>query len=346
FLIDFGLNLVKGYLRTPFEDQTERSSIDRAGQEIELPGRVRLRPSRVRARSLRSDRTSGRAWSQRSDRALGRAELRISEDARILAKRQILGSRIKVFDTMPRDVRDQCAGFRARPRRSLRGLIHNQCGVSCGTIACSDVTKGNETQKPVIRMAIMRSIKSFRMIDNPGRFKDDAGTVIWLFPGSELDMRGDRFSIFGEFRSVCQTWQNSYGTIYRDRKNRLRLSSLDYPPRRNEKRFDEDSKENAKEDLSVALQEEKSRACFTSLPVVKSRSKVFDFLKNCGICVDVGHRRNGGWGCLTSVIANSDFVFCCLRTPFEDQAERSSIDRAGQDIKLPGRVRLVIECQS
>ncbi|KAF3607900.1 hypothetical protein DY000_02046393 [Brassica cretica] len=40
----------------------------------------------------------------------------ISEDSRILAKGQILGSRIKVFDTMPRDVRDQCAGFRARPR--------------------------------------------------------------------------------------------------------------------------------------------------------------------------------------------------------------------------------------
>ncbi|WZZ03034.1 hypothetical protein YC2023_088955 [Brassica napus] len=42
FLIDFGLNLVKGCLRTPFEDQAERSSINRAGQEIELPGRVRL----------------------------------------------------------------------------------------------------------------------------------------------------------------------------------------------------------------------------------------------------------------------------------------------------------------
>ncbi|KAF3503950.1 hypothetical protein F2Q69_00043686 [Brassica cretica] len=40
----------------------------------------------------------------------------LDHDARILAKRQILGSRIKVFDTMPRDVRDQCAGFRARPR--------------------------------------------------------------------------------------------------------------------------------------------------------------------------------------------------------------------------------------
>ncbi|KAF3554217.1 hypothetical protein F2Q69_00012907 [Brassica cretica] len=36
---------------------------------------------------------------------------------------------------------------------SLRGLIQNQCGVSCGTIACSDVTEGNEGQKPVSRMA-------------------------------------------------------------------------------------------------------------------------------------------------------------------------------------------------
>uniref|UniRef100_A0A0D2ZQR7 Uncharacterized protein n=1 Tax=Brassica oleracea var. oleracea TaxID=109376 RepID=A0A0D2ZQR7_BRAOL len=42
FLIDFGLNLVKSCLRTPFEDQAKRSLIDRAGQEIELPGRVRL----------------------------------------------------------------------------------------------------------------------------------------------------------------------------------------------------------------------------------------------------------------------------------------------------------------
>ncbi|WZY86839.1 hypothetical protein YC2023_033223 [Brassica napus] len=51
FLIDFGLNLVKGCLRTPFEDQAERSSIDRAGQEIELPGRILFR---VRVRVLRS----------------------------------------------------------------------------------------------------------------------------------------------------------------------------------------------------------------------------------------------------------------------------------------------------
>ncbi|KAF2592147.1 hypothetical protein F2Q70_00043367 [Brassica cretica] len=43
-------------------------------------------------------------------------------------------------------------------RRSLRGLIHNQCGVSCGTIACSDVTEGIETQKPVSRMAKIRDL--------------------------------------------------------------------------------------------------------------------------------------------------------------------------------------------
>ncbi|KAF2576039.1 hypothetical protein F2Q70_00003712 [Brassica cretica] len=42
--------------------------------------------------------------------------------------------------------------FYALGRRSLRGLIQNQCGVSCGTIACSDVTEGNETQKPRILM--------------------------------------------------------------------------------------------------------------------------------------------------------------------------------------------------
>uniref|UniRef100_A0A0D3BUQ8 Uncharacterized protein n=1 Tax=Brassica oleracea var. oleracea TaxID=109376 RepID=A0A0D3BUQ8_BRAOL len=40
FLIDFGLNLMKGCLRTPFEDQAERSS--RVNREIELLVHVRL----------------------------------------------------------------------------------------------------------------------------------------------------------------------------------------------------------------------------------------------------------------------------------------------------------------
>ncbi|WZZ27326.1 hypothetical protein YC2023_010727 [Brassica napus] len=45
--------------------------------------------------------------------------------------------------------------------RSPRVLIHNQCGISCWMIACSDVTEGNERQKPESRRAKkMRSIRS------------------------------------------------------------------------------------------------------------------------------------------------------------------------------------------
>ncbi|KAF2598334.1 hypothetical protein F2Q68_00010209 [Brassica cretica] len=41
--------------------------------------------------------------------------------------------------------------------RSLRGLIQNQCGVSCG-IAFSDVAEGKEGQKSVSRMAKKRDL--------------------------------------------------------------------------------------------------------------------------------------------------------------------------------------------
>ena len=35
----------------------------------------------------------------------------------------------------------------------------------------------------------------------------------------------------------------------------------------------------------------------------------------------------------------------CLRTPFEGQVERSSIERVEQEIELPEQVWLVVECQ-
>ncbi|KAF3484573.1 hypothetical protein F2Q69_00052857 [Brassica cretica] len=38
-------------------------------------------------------------------------------------------------------------------RRSPRGLLHNQCGVSGGMTAFSDVTDGKERQKPASRRA-------------------------------------------------------------------------------------------------------------------------------------------------------------------------------------------------
>uniref|UniRef100_A0A0D3A370 Uncharacterized protein n=1 Tax=Brassica oleracea var. oleracea TaxID=109376 RepID=A0A0D3A370_BRAOL len=169
-------------------------------------------------------------------------------------------------------------------RRSLRGLIQNQCGVNCRTIGCSDVTKGKETQK---QLGMIKGAK------------DDQED----FPSDEI--------------------------LATDRGARGRMK-------------------------------EKSRARFIVLPVAKSRGKVFDFLKNCGVCVSVGHRRSVGWSCLTSVVANYDFVFPrsedgkymkmvlidfglnlmkgCIRPPFEDQAERSS--RVNQEIELLVRVRL------
>ncbi|KAF3559160.1 hypothetical protein F2Q69_00013091 [Brassica cretica] len=45
-----------------------------------------------------------------------REDYELSSRNLTLAKRQILGSRIRMFDTMPRDARDQCTGFRAKPR--------------------------------------------------------------------------------------------------------------------------------------------------------------------------------------------------------------------------------------
>ncbi|KAF2594579.1 hypothetical protein F2Q70_00043010 [Brassica cretica] len=156
-LIDFGLNLMKGCLRTLFEDQAERSS--RVNQEIELLVRVRLQPSLAGVRSLRSNR----AWLVRGPMAIlelvcgrlgyvsvasrqsvfsGSIEIRtrfyrkrlsnmllpmafyigVEGRLRVVISRSNIGqetnfgSRIRVFDTMPRDVRDQCAEFRARPR--------------------------------------------------------------------------------------------------------------------------------------------------------------------------------------------------------------------------------------
>ncbi|KAF2550974.1 hypothetical protein F2Q68_00033528 [Brassica cretica] len=43
--------------------------------------------------------------------------------------------------------------FSALGRRSLRGLIQNPCGVSCGMIARSDVIEWNERKKPASRRA-------------------------------------------------------------------------------------------------------------------------------------------------------------------------------------------------
>nr|VDD32100.1 unnamed protein product [Brassica oleracea] len=42
-------------------------------------------------------------------------------------------------------------------RRSPRGLLHNQCGVSGGTTAFSDVTEGKGKKKPASRMVLHKA---------------------------------------------------------------------------------------------------------------------------------------------------------------------------------------------
>ncbi|WZZ78878.1 hypothetical protein YC2023_099450 [Brassica napus] len=42
-------------------------------------------------------------------------------------------------------------------RRSPRGMLHNQSGVSGGTTAFSDVTEGKEKQKPASRMVLHKA---------------------------------------------------------------------------------------------------------------------------------------------------------------------------------------------
>ncbi|KAL0689458.1 hypothetical protein Bca4012_089136 [Brassica carinata] len=42
-------------------------------------------------------------------------------------------------------------------RQSPRGLLHNQCGVSGGMNAFSDVTEGKERQKPAIHILLHKA---------------------------------------------------------------------------------------------------------------------------------------------------------------------------------------------
>ncbi|WZZ44647.1 hypothetical protein YC2023_040906 [Brassica napus] len=112
-----------------------------------------------------------------------------------------------------------------RKQFSASGLIHNQCGVSCGMIACSDVTEGNERQKTASRMAKNEIYK----IERVG-FKTTFASLVLSFNRKCTEYTWRSFLILREFRSVCKTCLNSHRTIDRDRTNLLRPSSLDYPP--------------------------------------------------------------------------------------------------------------------
>uniref|UniRef100_A0A0D3D6V7 Uncharacterized protein n=1 Tax=Brassica oleracea var. oleracea TaxID=109376 RepID=A0A0D3D6V7_BRAOL len=221
FLIDFGLNLVKGCLRTPFEDQAERSSIDRVGQEIELPGRVRLWAQPLaRARSLRSNL----AW-------LVRGPIAILELARgrcfVMLQGFSLSTAFEKHSGLTTDVRSQngCSCLDANNLICYRGIRTEDLFTQ---LAKDVVGRGFDHGTLTFKVMLKLLGVTYGVLPKFISLRSSRRT---FFIGSELDMPGDRFSIFGEFRSVCKIWLNCNGTIYRDRKNCLRLSSLDYPPR-------------------------------------------------------------------------------------------------------------------
>ncbi|KAF2582366.1 hypothetical protein F2Q68_00004860 [Brassica cretica] len=68
--------------------------------------------------------------------------------------RDMFSAYVTCMDVFTQIAKDAVGQGLDNGRRSLRGLIQNQCGVSCATIACSDVTEGNETQKPIAKDAV------------------------------------------------------------------------------------------------------------------------------------------------------------------------------------------------
>ncbi|KAL0661905.1 hypothetical protein Bca4012_098742 [Brassica carinata] len=68
---------------------------------------------------------------------------------------QILWLGVKdVFTQIAKDVVGHASD---RGRRSPRGLLHNQCGVSGGMTASSDVTEGKERQKPASNILLHKT---------------------------------------------------------------------------------------------------------------------------------------------------------------------------------------------
>ncbi|KAG5384247.1 hypothetical protein IGI04_035717 [Brassica rapa subsp. trilocularis] len=236
---------------------------------------------------------------------------RISEDSRIMAKRKILGSRIRVFDTMPRDVKDQCAGFRARPSFTpgfrgfsayttcMVGIEHLSGDRKCWTkisdffysaiILVSDASATSRDAEDLLFFRMPRfGLEMFAEVDLANHREESApfnvhdATSILEFSSSQMfsmlfrDLLGttetERNALKQEtFRSRFEGEYKAGGRyVATDSLTGRYVASGSKPRsvllvfvvksqrklrlRRNKKRFDEDSKDNPKEELSEALQ--------------------------------------------------------------------------------------------
>nr|VDD51306.1 unnamed protein product [Brassica oleracea] len=305
---------MKGCLRTPFEDQAERSP--RVNQEIELLVRVRLRPSTPRLAKpsmLRSDRSTpfSATSTPRSDRST--PPRHVATEALVSFGRYVatsfcagcyaatlfasfsdfscfamlqgisLSPRFGKHSGLTTDVRSQncCScldlicdrGIRTKgSRKFVPGKRHPPITCFACFIAKDVVAKGFDHDtfvlsiRSILLVFAVKSQRKLRLRRNEKRFDRDSkdNTKEELFrPDRSLCLRGRYVASGSKPRRVLLVF-----VVKSQRKLRLR---------RNEKRYDEDSKENTK----------------------KIQKKLL---------IDFGLNLMKG----------------CLRTPFEDQAECSS----------------------
>uniref|UniRef100_A0A0D3D3T2 Uncharacterized protein n=1 Tax=Brassica oleracea var. oleracea TaxID=109376 RepID=A0A0D3D3T2_BRAOL len=350
---------MKGCLRTPFDDQDKRSSIEGVNQEIELPVRVRLK------RELRE-------WDEGSVVGPTRSfdELEMLINLRPLALESLLKS---IYLT--KDGLNQTMGRSSSIAKHLTRLCSS---APQKILPFLTLREGYVFEKVLVRMIVWSSKKVVlsrkslvltlrrrnifglsadarsqncyccldanslifdRGIRTEGTFRIALGALLRIFPYMPRIM-DDAFRQIAEYRLAVKCWSDGFSN-------------------------------------SLAWRE----GCVHSDSQGRYRSRIRPWY----FCVNIKVMRSGCWRCFTSAVVNCDSAFrisrhhfdqafCgyeldsiteeeidlkkvlidfglnlmkgCLRTPFEDQAKRSSIERVNQEIELAVRVRLVIRCQS
>ncbi|KAF2578871.1 hypothetical protein F2Q68_00005316 [Brassica cretica] len=81
--------------------------------------------------------------------------------------RKMFSAYVTCMDVFTQRAKDVVGQGLYHGRRSLRGLIQNQYGVSCGTIACSDVTEGTKRRSHV-KASAGRSSEGMEKTDSTG----------------------------------------------------------------------------------------------------------------------------------------------------------------------------------
>uniref|UniRef100_A0A0D3CDS6 Uncharacterized protein n=1 Tax=Brassica oleracea var. oleracea TaxID=109376 RepID=A0A0D3CDS6_BRAOL len=226
-----------------------------------------------------------------------------------------------VFDTIPRDVRDQCSGFRGRPRCfailqcfSLNPAFEKHSGLSTDVRSQNCCSSLGALLRVFLTCRILRDVFTQIAKDVVGH-ASDRGTFVLTFR-------------FFEWILMTHSFLERIGQpevdLANDREESVPFNVHDatsIPEFSSSQMFSmlfRDSLGTTETERNVLVLKDFSDDREMPRMIRKTRQILIDF----GLNLMKG----------------------CLRTPFEDQTERSS--RVNQEIKLLVRVRLVIGCQS